>query len=73
MRVGATPFSKEFVLAIKNRDDANAWQQQHDPHAPKTADAAPDFTLCDINGKNPLALANFRGARPVALVFGSFT
>lgn len=60
-------------MAIKNRSDANAWQEKHDPLAPKTGDIAPDFTLSDINGENSLALADFRDDRPVALIFGSFT
>jgi hypothetical protein len=33
--------------------------------------AAPDFTLPDSSGK-PVTLSNFRGKRPVVLVFGSF-
>jgi hypothetical protein len=66
-------FLKEPTLAIKNRSDANAWQQQHDPLAPKTGDVAPDFSLSDINGENALSLSGFRSDKPVALVFGSFT
>lgn len=60
-------------MAIKNRSDANAWQEKHDPLAPKKGDVAPDFSLSDINGENALSLCNFRGEKPVALVFGSFT
>ncbi len=33
---------------------------------------APDFTLSDLSGK-PVALSDFRGWKPVVLVFGSFT
>jgi len=60
-------------VAIKNRSDADAWQQEHDGRAPKQGELAPDFTLSDIQGKTSFTLSNFRGRRPVALVFGSFT
>jgi peroxiredoxin len=41
--------------------------------APKAGDTAPDFTLSDISGKESVTLSQFRGKKPVALVFGSFT
>ncbi|MCD6342772.1 MAG: hypothetical protein J7L76_03215 [Spirochaetaceae bacterium] len=41
--------------------------------APKAGDLAPDFTLSDISGKESITLSDFRGKKPVALVFGSFT
>ena len=31
-----------------------------------------DFTLKDLDGK-PVSLSDFRGKKPVALVFGSYT
>ncbi len=34
---------------------------------------APDFTLPKENGKGSVALSDFRGQKPVVLVFGSFT
>jgi len=48
-------------------------QKQLDTNAPRAGDMAPDFTLYDVEGKNPVTLSNFRGKKPVALVFGSFT
>jgi hypothetical protein len=41
--------------------------------APKAGDIAPDFTLSDISGTQSITLSDFRGKKPVALVFGSFT
>jgi peroxiredoxin len=41
--------------------------------APRAGDIAPDFTLFDISGKDSVTLSDFRGVKPVALVFGSFT
>jgi len=34
---------------------------------------APDFELRDVNNENAVRLSDFRGKKPVALVFGSFT
>jgi hypothetical protein len=60
-------------LAIKNRSDADTWQQEHEGRAPKKRELAPDFTLSNIQGKTSFTLSDFRGLKPVALVFGSFT
>lgn len=49
------------------------WQRKHDPLAPKEGDLAPDFELWDAAGEHSVQLSDFRGKRPVALIFGSFT
>ena len=41
--------------------------------APNAGDLAPDFTLFDVSGTESVPLSHFRGKKPVALVFGSFT
>lgn len=38
----------------------------------KEGDAAPDFTLRDTDGKNPVTLSELKG-KPTALIFGSCT
>jgi peroxiredoxin len=48
-------------------------QKELDRQAPKAGDLAPDFTLSDHRGENTVTLSNFRGDKPVALIFGSFT
>jgi peroxiredoxin len=58
---------------IKNRREATAWQKHYDRFAPKTGDIAPDFELLDVKGENPVTLSQFRGVKPVVLIFGSFT
>ena len=58
---------------IQNRADADAWHSRFDPLAPKEGDLAPNFTLDDVDGENRLELSDFRGKKPVALIFGSFT
>jgi len=50
-----------------------AWQNKYEASAPKPGDIALDFELSDINGENPVRLSEYRGRKPVALVFGSFT
>jgi hypothetical protein len=40
---------------------------------PDIGDPAPDFTLNTHNGKQTIRLSQYRGKRPVVLVFGSFT
>lgn len=62
-----------MTTIIKNRQDATAWQKRFDAQAPKVGDYAPDFELRDSSGGNPVKLTNYRGLKPVALVFGSFT
>ena len=40
---------------------------------PSLGDPAPDFDLPTFDGKERLKLSNFRGKKPVVLIFGSFT
>ena len=55
------------------RKEHTAWQAKHDARAPKAGDPAPDFELSDVDGVYSVRLSDFRGKKPVALVFGSFT
>ncbi|MAE96641.1 MAG: hypothetical protein CL910_18490 [Deltaproteobacteria bacterium] len=49
------------------------WQLDNDGRAPKVGDLAPDFQPQDPSGATAVRLSDFRGKRPVALVFGSYT
>jgi hypothetical protein len=49
------------------------WQLDNDRRSPKVGHLAPDFELQDPSGHTPVRLSSFRGKRPVALVFGSYT
>ena len=60
-------------MKITDRKSATGWQKKHDVHAPRVGEIAPDFSLRDANGQNPVSLSDFRQKKPVALVFGSFT
>ena len=44
-----------------------------DPDLLKVGDVAPDSKLKTLDGKETVSLSSFKGKRPVALVFGSYT
>jgi len=71
------PFIQEllgdFRYILSNYPQVRKQQKQLDARAPKVGDLAPDFTLYDPQGETSVTLSSFRGKRPVALVFGSFT
>jgi peroxiredoxin len=58
---------------FKFRTEKMKSQTALDKQAPKVSDLAPDFTLFDISGTESVTLSDFRGKKPVALVFGSYT
>jgi peroxiredoxin len=55
------------------RNEEITWQQTLDRKSPKVGDEAQDFELQDPEGNVRVRLSDFRGKRPVALVFGSYT
>ena len=61
----------KFVLEFRRRTMKS--QKMLDAQAPKAGDLAPDFTLSDISGTESVTLSDFRGKKPVAMVFGSYT
>jgi peroxiredoxin len=58
---------------IQIRKELRDWQREFDAKAPKEGDDAPDFELSDAQGKSRIQLSSFRGKKPVALIFGSYT
>jgi len=64
---------KEFKFNVGYRKSLMSAQKKLDAKAPRAGEIAPDFTLNDIEGKESVTLSDFRGKKPVALVFGSFT
>ena len=63
----------DFKFILQYRKRMMSVQKGLDAEAPRAGDMAPDFTLFDIAGNNPVTLSDFRGKKPVALVFGSYT
>jgi len=71
-----TIFSELFSDLRYNIEQRTTLMPEHkerNRHAPQIGDLAPDFTLFDTTGTQSVTLSDFRGDRPVALVFGSFT
>jgi len=62
-----------LVRSMEWRNEEITWQQTLDQKSPKVGDEAPDFELQDPEGNVRVRLSDFRGKRPVALVFGSYT
>ena len=49
-------------------------QQAREAAAPNAGAPAPDFELPRLDDRSPMVrLSEFRGKRPVALIFGSYT
>jgi hypothetical protein len=70
---GLTLGADLFATAQFWRSHEVEWQRANDAKAPKVGDLAPDFELQDPSGAVAVRLSDFRGKRPVALAFGSYT
>ena len=53
--------------------EVTVWQKENKPNVPKIGELAPDFELSDNTGEKSVRLSDFRGKKPVVLLFGSFT
>ncbi|TET52895.1 MAG: redoxin domain-containing protein [Anaerolineales bacterium] len=62
-----------MLRMIRARREAKSEQDELDRAAPKAGDMAPAFELRDADGADPVRLSDFRGKKPVALIFGSYT
>lgn len=51
----------------------NKRRQEQEKGGPDVGQVAPDFTLTTLDGKGTVKLSDFRGKKPVVLVFGSYT
>jgi hypothetical protein len=78
---GSRDLGLSEVEAFRARLVAEAAERPRRPPAaatsreegPAVGDDAPDFTLATRDGASTLTLSEFRGRRPVALLFGSWT
>lgn len=62
-----------YKAAYWRKLEVAGWQKENNPKAPKVGEMAPDFELKDLHGKESVRLSDFKGKRPVVLLFGSFT
>ena len=53
--------------------EVSVWQKENNPNVPKVGEMAPNFELSDVTGTKTVQLSDFRGKKPVVLLFGSFT
>jgi hypothetical protein len=72
MNIVSELFSNARTI-LQYRRTSHKWQIKQDKKTPKTGELAPDFTLFDVTGTASVTLSDFRGKKPVALVFGSYT
>ena len=60
-------------LQAEERGELMQFILDRETRAPAVGDQAPDFDLPRVDAKGSVRLASFRGVKPVALIFGSFT
>lgn len=68
-----TELLNDAKYMIQYRKRTMPIQKKLDRQAPRAGDWAPDFTLTDTSGTDTVTLSQFRGIKPVALIFGSYT
>ena len=66
-------FDINYKAIYWRNKEVTVWQQENNPNVPKVGELAPDFELSDNTGKKSVRLSDFRGKKPVVLLFGSFT
>jgi len=62
-----------YKAAYWQMKEVQGWQKENNPNVPKVGEMAPDFELTDVTGTRTTRLSDFRGKKPVVLLFGSFT
>lgn len=66
-------FVVTYKAAYWDYKEVQGWQKKNNPNVPKVGELAADFVLTDVHGKSTIRLSDFRGNKPVVLLFGSFT
>jgi hypothetical protein len=62
-----------YKAAYWEMKEVFGWQKTNNPNVPKVGELAQDFELTDVHGVKTVRLSDFRGKKPVVLLFGSFT
>jgi hypothetical protein len=66
-------FNVNYKAIYWRHVEVTVWQHEHNPNVPKVGELAPDFELSDYTGTKTARLSDFKGKKPVVLLFGSFT
>ncbi len=58
---------------VKGRMDGMGLIRARAGNVPKVGQTAPEFVLKTLDGKQTIKLSQYKGKKPVVLVFGSYT
>lgn len=64
-------FSVNYKAIYWRHKEVAVWQHTHNANVPKVGEMATDFEVWDYTGSKSIRLSDFRGKRPVVLLFGS--
>lgn len=65
--------TQEEMMESMNKRRQEMRGQNQEAGGPNVGQEAPDFTLRTLDGDRTVKLSDFRGKKPVILVFGSYT
>jgi hypothetical protein len=60
-------------LTVRDQAHGRGLMQARSANVPKVGQSAPAFALSTADGKQTIRLSDYRGKRPVVLIFGSLT
>jgi hypothetical protein len=61
------------AMPVEQRASFMRFLSERETHAPAVGSLAPDFELPSLGRGQKVRLSDFRGHKPVALIFGSYT
>ena len=61
------------AMPVERRGSFMQFLAERETHAPAVGSEAPDFELSKLGSNERVRLSAFRGEKPVALIFGSYT
>jgi len=65
--------TQEEMMGLMSKRRQEMLRQSQETGGPNLGQEAPDFTLRTLDGEGTVKLSDFRGKKPVVLVFGSYT
>jgi len=65
--------TQEEMMELVSKRWQEMFGQSQETDGPNVGQEAPDFTLRTLDGEGTVTLSQFRGKKPVVLVFGSYT
>jgi hypothetical protein len=65
--------TQKEMMELMSKIRRETREQNQETGGPSVGQMAPDFTLRTLDGDRTVKLSDFRGKKPVVLVFGSYT